>query len=116
MTADFRQFALYREKRSQYSAVPAVVLKHVEGGVSEKGGTRHGQIARVLLRVVKLLHHNLTVPQKLIQTELPVGRRRVKEQFKDTRNAIRMSLLALKGAKNASVDSRSSLNLIMLPN
>lgn len=40
--------------------------------MSEKGSTSHGQVARVLLRVVKLLHHRLTVPQQLIQTELPV--------------------------------------------
>lgn len=86
-------------------AVPAVVLKHVEGGMSEKGGTSHGQIARVLFRVVKLLHHNLTVPQQLIQTELPVGRYRVKDQFEDILIAIRITLLALKGAKKTSTES-----------
>lgn len=83
------------------SAVPAVVLKHVEGGVSEQGGTSHGQIARVNFRVVKLFHNTLTVPQQLIQTELPGGQHRVK----DTPNAIRMTRLALKGAKKTSAES-----------
>lgn len=55
-----------------FRVVPAVVLKHVEGSMGEKGSTSHGQVARVLLRVVKLLHHSLTVPQQLIQTKLPV--------------------------------------------
>lgn len=87
------------------SAVPAVVLKHVEGGVSEKGGTSHGQIARVNFRVVKLFHHTLTVPQQLIQTKLPVGQHRVKE----TPNAIRMTLLALKGAKKTSTESLNEM-------
>lgn len=82
-----------------------MVLKHVEGGMSEKGGTSHGQIARVLFRVVKLLHHNLTVPPQLIQTELPVGRYRVKDQFEDMLDDIRITLLALKGAKKTSTES-----------
>lgn len=45
-----------------HSTVPAVVLQHIEGCVGEEGRPGHGLIARVILRVVQLLHHTLTVP------------------------------------------------------
>lgn len=54
-------------------AVPAVVLKHVEGGLGEEGGAHHVLVAWVQVREVQLLHHSLTVPQQLVQTQLPAA-------------------------------------------
>lgn len=46
--------------------VPAVVLEHVEGSVSEEGSARHCLVAWILLRAAQLLRHTLTVPQQLV--------------------------------------------------
>lgn len=56
-----------------FPAVPAVVLEHVEGGVGEEGGAGHGLVARIFLWESQLLHHDLTVAQQLIQTQLPAA-------------------------------------------
>lgn len=56
---------------SYLPAVPAVVLKHIEGGVGEEGSASHRLVAWILLWVPQLLHHTLTVPQQLIQPQLP---------------------------------------------
>ena len=64
-------FFLTEHRRSRLPALPAVVLQHIKGGVSEEGGASHCLVARILLRVTQLLHHSLTVPQQLIQPQLP---------------------------------------------
>lgn len=75
----FTVFPLTEHYGSWLPAVPAVVLEHVEGSVSEQSSASHGLEARLLLRVMQLLHQTLTVPQQLIQTQLPADRNALSE-------------------------------------
>lgn len=84
-TNAFKVFPLTEQCRGLLPAVPAVVLEHVEGSVSEQGSASHGLVAWLLLGITQLLHHTLTVPQQLLQAQLPAERYTLSEH-KDTVN------------------------------